>query len=114
MFCSYYIVGVKADKTVDLINSDDKLTDFIGRVDNEEELKLLARANGFYVSLDALITGAYKERANDYLLYLYDYSPKAGEVGSAGSLLIGRSIKAVLTKQGKFSLVESNVLERKL
>lgn len=45
-FCSYYIIAVKKDKTVVIINNYGAFKNFIGEIDNVEEAKLSIRNNG--------------------------------------------------------------------
>lgn len=92
-----FIVGVKDRNQIDLINSDRKLVSFIGRVDNLEEAVLIAEANGYGFDPDTLIGGAYKERANDYLLYLM-------EVDSWPETY--KSVRAILTKDGHLTVLD--------
>lgn len=92
-----FIVGVKDRNQLDLIDSDRKLVSFIGRVDNLEEAVLIAEANGYGFDPDTLIGGAYKERANDYLLYLM-------EVDSWPETY--KSVRAILTKDGHLTVLD--------
>jgi hypothetical protein len=97
--CYSYIVAVRADLTIDLVKSETDLKKFIGKVDNIEEVILIAKANGFFFNSDTIITGAYYERENDYLLYL-------GEVRGGNYY----SIKAKLSKEGYFEVINKKFL----
>ena len=96
LFCFSYIVGVRPDHKVDLVNTNEQLKKFIGHIDNIEEVILSAKLNGFWFDTDTIIGGAYRERNNDYLLYLLDYS---------STPVTYKSAKAVLKKNGDFQLI---------
>jgi len=102
-FCFSYIIGVRLDKTIDLIDSNEKLKKFIGHVDNIEEVILLAKINDYWYDSDTIIGGAYKEREKDYLLYLLDYS---------STPVTYKSVKAVLTKDGNFRVIEKKIYKQ--
>lgn len=102
--CFSYIVAVREDKTVDLIDSEEKLIKFMGAVDNIEEVLLQIRANGYGFDRDALIGGAYREEEDRYLLYLLEYSRTP---------VTYRSVKAILYKNGKF-IIKSKVTYKKM
>lgn len=92
-----FIVGVKDRNQLDLIDSDRKLVSFIGRVDNLEEAVLIAEANGYGFDPDTLVGGAYKERANDYLLYLMEEESWPETY---------KSVRAILTKDGHLTVLD--------
>jgi hypothetical protein len=100
--CYYYIVAIRKDKTVELIDRDEGLKSFIGKVDNVEEVKILARANRLYVNLKNLNTGSYRKMDDDYLLYLFDYM----ESCLPGDGSDEQSVKASLTSKGEFTLID--------
>jgi hypothetical protein len=95
--CFSYIVGVQPDFKIDTVNTNEKLKKFIGHIDNIEEVILSAKLNGLWYDTDTIIGGAYRERDNDYLLYLLDYS---------STPVTYKSAKAILTKDGDFRLIE--------
>lgn len=47
VLCSTYIIAVTTNKTVELINSEELLIEFLGSIDNQEEAYLLNLANDF-------------------------------------------------------------------
>ncbi|QNL22238.1 hypothetical protein HZR84_09905 [Hyphobacterium sp. CCMP332] len=47
VLCSTYIIAVTANKTVELINTEELLIEFLGSIDNKEEAYLLNLANDF-------------------------------------------------------------------
>ncbi len=101
-FCYYYIVAVRKDKKVELIDRDKGLKSFIGKVDNIEEVKILARANRLYVNQKNLNTGSYRKIGDDYLLYLFDYL----ESCLPGDKSDHQSVKASLMSKGDFTLID--------
>jgi hypothetical protein len=110
MRCYTYIVGVKSDGQVDIIDDDNKLKTFIGNVDNIEEAMLYATINGYWFDTDSVLGGAYKERKDDYLLYLLDYesSTKDGRTSTVSY----KSVKAILSKSGDFRVVGKKVYKQ--
>jgi hypothetical protein len=101
--CFSYIIGVRTDRTSDLIDSNEKLKKFIGHIDNIEEVILCAKISGYWYDTDTIVGGAYRERDNDYLLYLLDYS---------STPVTYKSVKAILTKDGDFRLVEKTIYKQ--
>lgn len=93
--------AVDGDLTVDMIDSEEKLIEFLGAVDNIEEMLLHIMAHGYSVDRSSLITGAYREENDRYLLYLYRRSKKDARSDE--------SVKAILYKTGKFEVVNSIV-----
>jgi hypothetical protein len=105
MFCSYYIVAVTDDNKVELINTRDAFKAFIGEINNLDEVKLTIHNNDYAYNRDTLITGAYQERDNDYLLFLtFPDGDLPMDVKRSGV-----SIKAILTKKGNFNVIEQKV-----
>lgn len=88
--------AVDEEMRVDMIDSDEKLIEFLGTVDNIEEVLLQIRARGYWVNRRSPITGAYREESDRYLLYIED--PRSDE-----------SVKAILYKTGEFEVVSSVV-----
>ncbi|NTW91696.1 MAG: hypothetical protein HGA35_07190 [Erysipelotrichaceae bacterium] len=103
MNCFYYIIGVRPDKTIDLIDSNVKLKQFIGHIDNIEEAFLISKINGYSVDRDSIIGGGYRERKNDYLLYLLDYSSIP---------VTYKSVRAILTKNGDFKVIDKTIYKQ--
>jgi len=101
--CFYYIVGVKPDRKIVLINSEDLLKHFIGKINNDEEAGLVARINGYYIDNESIECGSFRKRQNDYLLYVLEIEDD--------SLYIERSVRAILTKDGKFKIVDKKVIK---
>lgn len=101
--CYSYIVGVKDKSTVDVIEDHAKLKTFIGSVDSIDEVMLYALINGYGFDGDTIIGGAYKERENDYLLYLLDYEPTP---------VTYKSVKAILTKSGEFRVLGKRIYKQ--
>ena len=101
--CFSYIVGVKSDKSIDLIDSEEKLKKFIGHIDNIEELLLTAKINDLWFDVDTIIGGAYKERKNDYLLYLLEYYSTPVTL---------KSVKAILKKSGDFKIIDKKIYKQ--
>lgn len=66
-------MAIKKDKTLEALDRDEGLKSFIVRVDNVEEVKVLARSSRLYVNLKDLTTGSYRKMGDEYLLYLFDY-----------------------------------------
>jgi hypothetical protein len=102
VFSFYYIVAVRKDKTVELIDTDSSLTHFIGNIDNIEEVKLMARRNRLYINLKRHDTGSYRKSGNNYLLYLHDYFQSC----LPGDGKDEQSVTAVLTAEGKFNVLK--------
>ena len=98
--CFSYIVGIRADKTIDLIDDGYKFESFIGHIDNIEEAISIVRVNDYWYDTDTIIGGAYKERERDYLLYLLEYDNIQGTHAS---------VKAILTKEGKLNIIDKNI-----
>lgn len=88
--------AVDEELKVDMIDSDEKLIEFLGTVDNIEEVLLQIKARGYWVNRRSPITGAYREESDRYLLYIED--PRSDE-----------SVKAILYKTGEFEVVSSVV-----
>jgi hypothetical protein len=103
--CFTYIIGVKDKDNVDIISTEDELKNFIGKIDNIEEVILISKANGLWFDTDTIIGGAYREREDDYLLYLLDYS---------GTPVTLTSVKVILSKTGSFRVVEKEIYEQDL
>jgi hypothetical protein len=101
--CFSYIVGIRSDKTSDLIDSNEKLKKFIGHIDNIEEAILIAKLNGYWYDTDTIIGGAYRERENDYLMCLLDFS---------STPVTYKSVKAVLTKDGNFRIIDKSIYKQ--
>jgi len=101
--CYSYIVGVRGDKTTDLINTEEKLQKFIGHIDNLEEVILSAKTYGYWYDADTIIGGAYKEREWDYLLFLLEYS---------SSPVTYTSVKAILAKDGYFRVIDKTIYKQ--
>ncbi|HJV77195.1 MAG TPA: hypothetical protein VJ602_02350 [Paludibacter sp.] len=80
-----------------LINSESTLKTFIGKVDNLQEVILLSKINGYSYDSYTIIGGAYRERKNDYLLYLME---------SSTTPLTLKYVRAVLTKKGEFITID--------
>jgi hypothetical protein len=100
-FCRYYIIAVKPDKSILLVDDSKKFKAFLGRVDNLDEVRLLVRDNRYTIYNNSIKSGAYQERENDYLLFIGDYST---------DMLVDykTSTKAVLTKKGDFKIIDSS------
>jgi len=98
--CFFYIAAIDSMEKIHMINSKEKLKSFIGHIDNIEEAILISKINGYYYDEDTLIGGAYRERENDYLLYLLDYS---------SSPVTLKSVRAILTKDGKFQVFDKTI-----
>ncbi len=107
--CYNYIIAFRKDKTVEIIRTDESLKSFIGKVDNIEEIKILARVNRLFVSLRHLNTGSYRKIGDDYLLYLFDYLQSC--LPSDGQ--DEQSVKASLTSNGKFTLIDRTFYNKK-
>ncbi|MFC5270135.1 hypothetical protein [Adhaeribacter terreus] len=63
-YCSYFIAATKGD-SIEIIDSEAKLQNFIGKVDNIEEAIIIAKINGFDLSLENRI-GKYKITENGF------------------------------------------------
>jgi len=72
-FCSYYIVAVRRDKSIKVINTPNDFRNFIGNIDNVEEAKLSARNGGYVLSVDPKYITMYQESTNGYTFKLYDF-----------------------------------------
>lgn len=101
--CFSYIVGVRSNNIVDIIDSNDKLVNFIGHIDNIEEVILMAKLNGYWFDPDTIIGGAYLERENDYLLYLLDFM---------STPVTYKSVRAILTKKGNFRKIDKIIYKQ--
>jgi hypothetical protein len=104
LVCYSYIVAVRDNESVDLIDDEKKLIGFMGDVDNMEEVMLHIKANEYWYDEDTLIGGAYKEESDRYLLYLLE---------SSDWPVTYTSVKAILYKTGKFEVI-SKVTYKKL
>ncbi|TCD00053.1 hypothetical protein [Pedobacter psychroterrae] len=107
--CYNYIIAFRKDKTVEIIRADESLKSFIGNVDNIDEVKILARANGLYVSLRRLDTGSYRKIGDDYFLYLFDYLQSCIITDNQDE----QSVRASLTSKGKFTLIDRSFYNKK-
>jgi hypothetical protein len=98
--CSYYIMAVKPDKTVIKVNTSNTFKEFLGQIDNLDEVQLLIYDHNYVIRNDYIKSGSYQERKDDYLLYLGEWF---------SDLMSGSktSTKAVLTKAGYFKIIES-------
>ena len=101
--CISYIVGVKDKGVTDLIDTESKFKSFIGKVDNLEEVILIANLNRYHYDSDSIIGGGYKERKDDYLLYLLNYTSG-----------IYKSVRAILTKKGEFRFIDEKTYKMKI
>lgn len=101
--CFNYIIGIQHDKTIDIIDTNDKFREFIGEIDNLEEVILSVKLHDYWIDSDSLIGGAYKERDDDYLMYLLDYS---------STPVTYKSVRAVLTKKGLFSVFDKKIYKQ--
>jgi hypothetical protein len=99
-FCSYYIMAVKPDKTVIKINTPTTFKEFLGKIDNLDEVYLMVKNYNYTIYNNSLKSGSYQERQDDYLLYLGEWF---------SDLMSDRktSTKAALTKAGDFKIIES-------
>jgi hypothetical protein len=95
--CFHYIVAVKSNDDIITVNSEYELETFIGHIDNIEEALLVSEINGYTYDMDTIIGGAYKERTDDYLLYLLEFSTAP---------LTYKSVRAILTKWGNFRILD--------
>jgi hypothetical protein len=100
-FCKYYIIAVKPDKSVLLINNSQKFKAFLGKVDNLDEVRLLVRDNRYTIHNNSMKSGSYQEHTNYYLLYLGDW---------ISDMMVNykTSTRAVLTKTGEFKVIDSS------
>jgi hypothetical protein len=98
--CFHYIVAVKSNDDIITVNSDYELESFIGHIDNIEEALLISEINGYIYDTDTIIGGAYKEREDDYLLYLLEFSTAP---------LTYKSVRVVLTKWGDFRVLDKTI-----
>lgn len=101
--CFSYIIAIKENQGLDIIDTDKKLKKFIGNVDNLEEMILLSKLNNFWFDTTNILGGSYKEMPSHYLLYLLEYN-SCPETYS--------SVKAVLTKRGKFITLNKNIYKK--
>lgn len=108
--CYTYLVGVSKSGEVDVVEDFGTLKTIIGTVDSVEEILLHAQINGYWFDKDTLTGGAYKERGDDYLLYLleYDSTSKDGQTATVSY----KSIKAILTKSGEFRVIGKKVYKQ--
>lgn len=72
-FCSYYIVAVKKDKTITIINNKIAFQDFIGEIDNIAEAKLTIRNNGYFLPPSGQYSAQYKLYTHGYTFNLFDF-----------------------------------------
>jgi hypothetical protein len=98
--CFTYIIAIKDDGLIDTVDSEERLIKFIGHIDNIEEVILLAKCHGYWFNSDTLIGGSYKERENDYLLYLFDSSSFPGAI---------TSVQAILSKDGSLRVLNKEI-----
>jgi len=101
--CFSYIIGIKSNSEIDLINTDEKLKTFVGEIDNLEEVILLSKINGYWFDIDTLIAGSYKIKDSNYLLYLLEYSTTP---------VTYKSVKAVITKSGDFRVLDKKIYKQ--
>ncbi|MFC3366186.1 hypothetical protein ACFOG5_23665 [Pedobacter fastidiosus] len=72
-FCSYYIVAIRKDKSVCLINTKSAFRSFVGKIDNIEEAKLTLRNNGFNVNPSLQYQSSYARIGDNYMFKIYNY-----------------------------------------
>ena len=100
--CYTYIVALTKDSKIKLINTEKKLIEFIGEVDNETEVFMNISANGFTIDSDTNIASSYKEQKNDYLLYMASFSEGLDSTWS---------IKAKLEKTGSLEIINKELYQ---
>lgn len=101
-----YIVAFLNNET-HIIDSRDKLKEFIGRIDNIEEVALVAFIEKYEIDECSKLGGSYYERENDYLLHLLSnssYSKNMNEVISEFS-----SVRGILNKSGELNIIDKMV-----
>ena len=101
--CFSYIIGVNENAQITTIDSENKLVKFIGRIDNIEEAILISKINGYWYDCDTIIGGAFKERENDYLLYLMEYDSWP---------VTYKSVRAILSKEGVFKVLDKTIYKK--
>lgn len=105
VFDYYYIVAVRKNKSVELIDTDVSFCRFIGSIDNIEEVKLMARRNRLFVNLKRKDTGSYRKSGGDYFLYLHDHLQSCLPGGDGKD---EQSVAAMLTAEGEFNVLKRN------
>lgn len=100
--CFNYILAVKED-SVTVINSNQALAKFIGRIDNLGEALLTARINELFYSNKYKETSSYKFNKDYYDLYLLDYT-------SCPETFY--SVKTKLAVTGEFKIESKKVIEK--
>jgi len=98
-YCGYYIVAVMNSKTTKVYDNEN-ISEFIGTIDNLEEMILSTNIHGYRFSNETIVRGAYLELDTVYNMYV-------SELGYAPCYC---STKAILTKAGKFEIIEKTVL----
>ena len=85
-----------------MIESDEQFKVFIGKVDNIEEVKILAKVNRLSINTKHANTGSYRKMGDYYLLYLFDYMQSCMPSGGEDH----QSVKASLSSAGNFTLID--------
>jgi len=100
-YCGYYIVAVIDSNNVKVYDNDN-VSEFIGNIDNLEEMVLSTNIHGYRFSNDTIVRGSYLDCDSTYLLYVTElgYSP------------CYCSTKATLSKSGKFKLINKQIISK--
>ena len=98
-FCGYYIVAVIDSNNVKVYDNEN-INEFIGHIDNLEEMVLSTNIHGYRFSNDTIVRGSYQDCDSTYLLYVT-------ELGFSPCYC---STKASLSKSGRFKLIEKKIL----
>lgn len=97
----YYIIALTLNNKIKVINNDEQLRRFIGKVDNEEEAKLLGLAKGYSLNNTSPYFGSYLKTESGYLLYFC----KKNTFTHVGPPISPVSVHTFLSTDGMFSLL---------
>lgn len=98
-YCGYYIVAVNDSNNVKVYDNEN-INEFIGSIDNLEEMVLSTNIHGYRFSNDTIVRGSYLECDSTYLL-------NVTELGNSHCYC---STKATLSKSGKFKIMYKEIL----
>lgn len=99
-FCGYYIVAVKKDKTISVINTRSLFEAFLGQIDNVEEAKLAIRNNGYILPPDGQYVAKYWQLADGYKFDLFDFGFPTDVINPAFKLKL-KSISVKVDRLGR-------------
>ncbi len=101
LLCYSYIVAVK-DGGLFIIDTPDKFRNFVGNVDNVQEVVILIKLSGYWFDPSDSRTGSYKKTADGYELFVLDYE---------SCPVTFKSVKALLRYNGDFEVIKVETIK---